>query len=153
MKLSTKGRYALRAMLDLALQSREAPTLIKDISRRQEISELYLEQLFTRLKAAGLLRSVRGPKGGFLLSRHPSQIRVIDIVEAMEGTTALVECVDDADFCSRADQCVARQLWSEVKGAVDRVLESLTLEDLTVRQDLTIAEGPSSISVCGVSNR
>jgi Rrf2 family protein len=153
MKLSTKGRYALRAMLDLALQPREAPTLIKDISRRQEISELYLEQLFTRLKAAGLLRSVRGPKGGFLLSRHPSQIRVIDIVEAMEGTTALVECVDDAGFCSRADLCVARQLWSEVKGAVDRVLESLTLQDLTVRQNLTVQEEPSSITVCGVPNR
>lgn len=152
MKLSTKGRYALRAMLDLALQPREAPTLIKDISQRQEISELYLEQLFTRLKAAGLLRSVRGPKGGFLLSRHPSQIRVIDIVEAMEGTTALVECVDDVDYCSRADLCVARQLWSEVKNAVDRVLESLTLEDLTVRQDLTVQGEPSSITVCGVPN-
>ncbi len=153
MRLSTKGRYAVRAMLDLALQPGEAPILIKDISQRQEISELYLEQLFTRLKAAGLLRSIRGPKGGFLLSRHPSQIRVIDIVEAMEGTTALVECVDDADFCSRADLCVARQLWTEVKKAVDRVLESFTLQDLTKRQDLTIEEERSSITVCGASNR
>jgi Rrf2 family cysteine metabolism transcriptional repressor len=153
MRLSTKGRYAVRAMLDLALQPGEAPILIKDISQRQEISVLYLEQLFTRLKAAGLLRSIRGPKGGFLLSRHPSQIRVIDIVEAMEGTTALVECVDDADFCSRAGLCVARQLWTEVKEAVDRVLESLTLQDLTTRQDLTVQEERGSITVCGVSNR
>jgi Rrf2 family cysteine metabolism transcriptional repressor len=153
MRLSTKGRYAVRAMLDLALQPGEAPILIRDISQRQEISELYLEQLFTRLKAAGLLRSIRGPKGGFLLSRHPSQIRVIDIVEAMEGTTALVECVDDADFCSRAGLCVARQLWTEVKEAVDRVLESLTLQDLTTRQDLTVQEERGSITVCGVSNR
>ena len=134
MKLSTKGRYAVRAMLDLALQSEETPTLIKDISKRQGISELYLEQLLTRLKTAGLVRSIRGPRGGFILTKSPSQIRVIDIVQAMEGTAAPVECVDDASLCSRANSCATRRVWVEVKNSVDRVLESFTLQDLTEQE-------------------
>lgn len=133
-KLSTRGRYAVRAMLDLALQSGDGPTLIKDISERQQISRLYLEQLFTRLKAAGLVRSVRGPRGGFMLTRPPREIRCSDIVQVMEGSTAPVECVDDARLCSRADSCVTRQVWTEVKEAIDRVLTATTLEDLVERQ-------------------
>ena len=133
-KLSTRGRYAVRAMLDLALQSGDGPTLIKDISERQQISCLYLEQLFTRLKAAGLVRSVRGPRGGFMLARPPREIRFSDIVKAMEGSTAPVECVDNAMLCSRADFCVTRRVWSEVKEAMDRVLTATTLEDLAERQ-------------------
>ncbi len=134
MKLSTRGRYAVRAMLDLALQSGDGPTLIKDISERQQISRLYLEQLFTRLKAAGLVRSVRGPRGGFMLTRPPREIRFSDIVQVMEGSMAPVECVDDARFCSRADSCVTRRVWAEVKEAIDRVLTATTLEDLVERQ-------------------
>ena len=133
-KLSTRGRYAVRAMLDLALQSGDGPTLIKDISERQQISCLYLEQLFTRLKAAGLVRSVRGPRGGFMLTKPPREIRFSDIVQAMEGSTAPVECVDNARLCSRADFCVTRPVWSEVKEAMDRVLTATTLEDLAGRQ-------------------
>ena len=130
MKLSTKGRYAIRAMLDLALQSRDSPTLLKDISKRQGISDQYLEQLFTRLNSAGLVRSIRGPKGGFILTKPPSQTRVSDILQTMEGSTAPVECVDNAMLCSRADSCVTRKVWVEVKKAMDEVLESTTLEDL-----------------------
>jgi len=135
MKLSTKGRYALRAMVDLALQSREVPTLIKDISKRQEISELYLEQLLTRLKIAGLVRSIRGPKGGFMLTKPPSQIRVIDIVQVMEGTTSPVECVDNASLCSRAHSCITRQVWVDIKNSMDRVLGSFTLQDLANQEE------------------
>ncbi|MBE9477737.1 MAG: Rrf2 family transcriptional regulator [Chloroflexi bacterium] len=134
MKLSTRGRYAVRAMLDLALQSGGGPTLIKDISERQQISRLYLEQLFTRLKAAGLVRSVRGPRGGFMLTRPPREIRFSDIVQAMEGSMAPVECVDDTMLCSRADSCVTRRVWAEVKEAMDEVLTATTLEDLVERQ-------------------
>ena len=134
MKLSTRGRYAVRAMLDLALQSGDSPTLVKDISERQQISRLYLEQLFTRLKAAGLVRSVRGPRGGFMLTRPPREIRLADIVQAMEGSMAPVECVDTTMLCSRADSCVTRRVWAEVKEATDRVLTATTLEDLVEQQ-------------------
>lgn len=135
MNISTKGRYAIRAMLDLALQSSDGPTLIKDISKRQEISDLYLEQLFNRLKTAGLLRSVRGPKGGFMLTRPPVEIRLIDIFEAMEGPIAPVDCVNNATLCARADSCVTRDVWAEMKKAIVRVLESTTLQDLVEREN------------------
>ena len=130
MKLSTKGRYAIRAMLDLALQPGDGPILIKDISERQGISCLYLEQLFTRLKAAGLVRSIRGPNGGSKLTRSPSEITCSDIPQAMEGSTALVDCVDNAMLCDRSESCVTRKMWIKVKKAMDEVLTSTTLEDL-----------------------
>ena len=135
MKLSTKGRYAIRAMLDLALQPGDSPTMVKDISERQGISLLYLEQLFARLNNAGLVRSIRGPKGGFILTKPPSQTRISDILQIMEGSTAPVECVDNAMLCSRAGSCATRKVWIDVKEAMDEVLESTTLQDL-VRQDI-----------------
>ena len=130
MKFSTRGRYAMRAMLDLALQSGDGPTMIKDISKRQGISHLYLEQLFNRLSSAGLVRSIRGPKGGFILTKPLSHIRVSDIMQVMEGSAAPVECVDNTMLCSRAGCCAARKVWIEVKEAMDEVLESITLQDL-----------------------
>lgn len=133
MNLSTKGRYAVRAMLDLALQPTDGPTLIKDISKRQEISDLYLEQLFNRLKTVGLLRSIRGPKGGFMLSKPAAEIKLLDILLAMEGPIALVDCVDNASLCTRADACVTRDVWAEMKKAMAKVLESTTLQDLVKR--------------------
>ena len=134
MKLSTKGRYAIRAMIDLALQAKENPIMIKDIAQRQDISNLYLEQLFNRLKTAGLVRSTRGPKGGFTLNRPPSLITVSEILQAMEGSTAPVECVDNAQLCSRADSCVTRRIWAAMKQAMDDVLESTTLKDLVAQE-------------------
>lgn len=133
MNISTKGRYAVRAMLDLALQPRDGPTLIKDISRRQGISDLYLEQLFGRLKVAGLVRSTRGPKGGFTLTRPPTHIKMSDILQAMEGSMAPVDCVDNAKLCTRAKSCTTRSIWVEMKKAMDEVLESTTLQDLVKR--------------------
>jgi Rrf2 family cysteine metabolism transcriptional repressor len=130
MKLSTKGRYAVRAMLDLALQNGDTPTLVKDISKRQGISDLYLEQLLTRLQASGLIRSIRGPKGGFLLTRAPSKIRLCDILQTVEGSMAPVECVENGTLCDRADICITRKVWIKMKHAVDEVLESTTLQDL-----------------------
>ena len=138
MKMSTKGRYAIRAMLDLALQSGNGPTLSKDVSKRQKISNLYLEQLFSQLRAGGLVRSIRGPKGGFILAKPPSQIRVIDILQVMEGSIAPVECVDNAAFCSRTGSCVCRSLWIETKEAMDKVLGSITLQDLGNRSEVGV---------------
>ena len=130
MKLSTKGRYAVRAMLDLALQNGNNPTLVKDISRRQGISDLYLEQLLTRLQTSGLIRSIRGPKGGSLLTKAPAEIKLCDILQTVEGSLAPVECVENGTLCERADTCITRKVWLKMKQAMDEVLESTTLQDL-----------------------
>jgi len=134
MKLSTKGRYAARAMLDLAFHYGEGPILLKDIAKRQQISERYLEHLITPIKAAGLVTSMRGARGGFTLAKPPSQIRLSEIIQIVEGSIAPVECVDDPDICSRADLCVTRDIWTEMQKAMSGVLESTTLQDLIQRQ-------------------
>ena len=134
MKLSTKGRYATRAMLDLAMHSDSTPIQVKDISERIGVSDRYLEQLLGPLRIAGLVKATRGARGGFALSRPASEIRLSQVIQAMEGSMAPVECVDDADLCSRSDTCVAREVWSEIKEAVDSILGSTTLADLAARQ-------------------
>jgi Rrf2 family protein len=134
MKLSTKGRYAMRAMLDLAQHYGEGPVLLKDVAGRQEVSERYLEHLFLTLKASGLVISTRGARGGFTLARPPSSIKLSEIMQVSEGQLTVVECVIDASTCPRSARCAARDLWSEVKGAVDSVLGSLTLQALVERQ-------------------
>jgi Rrf2 family protein len=134
MKLSTKGRYAMRAMLDLAQHYGEGLVLLKNVARRQEVSERYLEHLFLTLKAAGLVNSVRGARGGFQLTRPPSEVKLIDIVRACEGKLSVVECVTDPTSCRRSASCATRDMWMELQMAMDGVLESLTLQDLVERQ-------------------
>ena len=143
MKLSTKGRYSTRAMLDLALQFGKGPVLIRDISKRQRISKGYLEQLFIPLRSAGLVRGIRGASGGFTLARPPAEIRLSDIMQATEGSTAPAVCVDEGNLCAQSSQCVTRDVWSEIKRACDKVLESMTLQDLVERHRKKCAEGPS----------
>jgi Rrf2 family protein len=134
MKLSTKGRYAVRAMLDLAQHYYEGLVFLKDIARRQEVSERYLEHLFLTLKAAGLVNSVRGARGGFQLTHPPSEVKLIDIVRACEGRLSIVECVADPKSCRRSARCATRDMWMELQMAMNGVLESLTLQDLVERQ-------------------
>lgn len=134
MKLSTKGRYAVRAMLDLAQHYGEGLVLIKDIARRQGVSERYLEHLFLTLKAAGLVNSVRGARGGFQLAYPPSQVKLIDVVRTCEGQLAVVECVSNPKSCRRSTHCATRDIWVELQMAMDGVLESVTLQDLVERQ-------------------
>lgn len=134
MKLSTKVRYATRAMLDLALHFNEGAIQIKGICERQDVSEQYLKNLLASLRVANLVRSVRGPRGGFTLARPPSQIRVIEIIRAMEGSIALADCIDTPEICSRADLCVTRDLWTEMGDAMNAVVESTSLQDLVERQ-------------------
>ncbi len=134
MKLSTKVRYATRAMLDLALHLNEGTIQIKDICERQDVSVQYLKNLLASLRAANLIRSVRGPRGGLTLARPPSQIRVIEIIRAMEGSISLVDCIDAPEICSRADLCVTRDLWTEMGDAMNAVAESTSLQDLVERQ-------------------
>ncbi len=133
MRLSTKGRYGARAMLDLALNFGKEPVLLRDIATRQEVSEKYLEHSMSSLRNAGLVRSIRGARGGYILAKPPSEIRLSEIMEVLEGSMAPVECVDDPEVCHRAGLCVTRDIWEKMKEAIDNILESTTLEDLAER--------------------
>ena len=133
MKLSTRGRYGTRAVLELALRYGEGPVLLKDVASRQDIPLSYLENLMGALRAAGIVATVRGMHGGYYLAKPPSEIRLSQIVAALEGSIAPVECVDDQKHCSRAELCVTRDVWSEVKQAIEGVLESITVEELVRR--------------------
>ncbi len=132
MKLSTKGRYGLRAMLDMALSEEEGPIASHTFAHRQEISERYLEQLLIPLKQAGLVRSVRGSQGGYILGRAPQDISVGDIIRVLEGPLAPVDCVNELnpDDCKRADFCVTRMIWARVRDSIADILDSYSLEDL-----------------------
>jgi len=134
MKLSTRGRYATRAMLELALRYGTGPVLLKDIANSQHVSDKYLEQVITPLKAAGLVNSVRGARGGFLLARPPGEIKLSQIIEVVEGSVAPVDCVDDPQGCPLSPQCVAREVWVKLKKSTDSVLDSVTLQDMVERQ-------------------
>jgi Rrf2 family cysteine metabolism transcriptional repressor len=128
--LSTKGRYATRAMLELALRGGENPVLLRDIAKTQEISEKYLERIMIALVAAGLVRSLRGQNGGFSLLKSPSDIKIIHILQAVEGPVSLVPCVHSPQVCHRSDICVTRDVWLKLKNAVVSVLDGITLENL-----------------------
>jgi len=133
MKLSTKGRYGTRLMLDLALHSDNGPVLLKDIAEREEISEKYLGQLVTPLKAAGLVNSSRGAHGGYNLAKAPKDITLKDVVRAAEGNLALVECVVTPKVCSRVSACVSRDIWDELSEKMSEFLESITLAEMVAR--------------------
>jgi Rrf2 family protein len=133
MRLSTKSRYGARALLQLALAYGQGPVHLKEIAQKQQISIKYLEQLIASLKAAGIVKSVRGAKGGDLLSRPPEEIGLSEIFLVLEGSLAPVECVDDAEVCERADFCATREVWKQIKECLDKVLGPLTLKDLVER--------------------
>lgn len=131
MKISTKGRYGLRLMLDLAVHNDEGLIPLKDISQRQEISEKYLEQIMMLLNRASLVRSVRGSQGGYTLSRPAKDITVGDVLRTMEGSLSPVDCVDDDGAnCEMAASCVTKDVWCKIKEAIDDVVDHITLSDL-----------------------
>jgi Rrf2 family cysteine metabolism transcriptional repressor len=132
MQISTKGRYALRAMIDLGLHMEQGPVLRKDIAERQEISSDYIGQLFVELRKAGFIESVKGPGGGYILAQDADRIKVGDIIRAVEGPIALVPCVNPKpeEVCRRMDNCVAYLLWKRLSKAIEEVLDSITLKDL-----------------------
>lgn len=134
MKLSTKGRYAVRFMLDLALFQGEKPVLLREVARRQGISSRYLEQLVLNLKTAGLVKSIRGAKGGFVLGRPAEEITLLEIFKASEGSLSIVECLEDISSCKRSRTCVSRELWLEIKGAMEEILNRWTLVKMADRQ-------------------
>ena len=131
MRISTKGRYALRLMLDLAMNDSGMPIRLKDAASRQEISEKYLEQIISVLNKAGYVRSIRGPQGGYMLQRRPEEYTVGMILRLTEGSLAPVECVElEAAPCERENDCVTRILWKKLNDAVNGVIDTVTLEDL-----------------------
>ncbi|MGA2093221.1 MAG: Rrf2 family transcriptional regulator [Sedimentisphaerales bacterium] len=129
MKLSTRTRYATRAILELAEYFGKGPLQTRVIAKHQEISVKYLEQLMSALKSAGLIRSQRGAKGGYVLAQSPEKIKLSEIFDIFEGPVVTVECVSNEKYCDRAGDCVARQVWCEIQKAIKGILESITLQD------------------------
>ncbi len=136
MKLSTRARYGTRALLDLALIGSTEPVQLKDIAARQKISLHYLEHIMAPLTGAGILRSTRGARGGIQLVRQPKDIRLGEIVRLLEGSLTPVECLSNPEACPRIHTCATRDIWTQVKEAMDNVLDSVTLQDLVERQRL-----------------
>jgi len=130
MKLSTRTRYAVRAIIELAQNDSNRPLQLKIIAQRQDISVKYLEQLMAVLRSAGFVRSIRGSKGGYVLAKAPNQIKLNEVLHRLEGTVATVECVENEDYCSRSADCAARYLWMQVEQAIEKVMEAITLQDL-----------------------
>lgn len=135
MRLSTKARYALRAMVDLAMYCDQQPVPRKDIARRQEISPHYIEQLFIKLREAGYIEAVRGPGGGYKLSRRPEDIKVGALIEAVEEILGPVPCLASGSpvECPREQTCVARRLWMDLGQTIYDFLNSVSLQDLSDR--------------------
>jgi len=131
-KLSTKGRYGTRLMLNLALHYKEGneAVVLKSISEEEDLSIRYLEQIIIPLKLNKLVKSVRGAGGGYTLARDPSKIDLCQIIEVLEGSCTLVDCVDDPDFCDRATECATHEVWKEASLLLKNYFESKTLQDL-----------------------
>ncbi|GEK46150.1 Fe-S cluster assembly transcriptional regulator IscR [Halomonas pacifica] len=135
MRLTTKGRYAVTAMLDLAMNASREPTSLADISRRQEISLSYLEQLFARLRRAQLVKSVRGPGGGYLLAVAPEAITVARVIDAVDESVDATRCQGLSD-CQQGDICLTHHLWCELSRQIHGFLDGITLADLIARQEV-----------------
>ena len=133
MKLSTRSRYGVRMMYELALQFGKEAVIIRDIAERQDISEKYLSKLIMPLKGAKLVNSARGSHGGYILARDPSSITLREIVEVMEGGISVVECVKNSEICGRSNECPTRDIWNGLDKSIFSYLESITLEEIVKR--------------------
>lgn len=131
MKLSTKGRYGVKAMFELALHYHEETVSIKEISEKINVSEYYLEQLFSSLRKSGLIKSIRGAQGGYMLAKSPETISVADIFNVLEGPIEISDCVaEDESNCSRMDYCATRLLWIKISDSINQVTNTITLQDM-----------------------
>lgn len=132
MKLSTRGRYGLKAMFQLSLYYGEGPIPLKQVADKQGLSENYLEQLFSLLRKEGLVKSVRGAQGGYMLSREPKDITVGQVLRCLEGNMAPSDCVIDGEDidCEREEICVTKLVWIKIKDSIDEVIDSITLQDM-----------------------
>lgn len=130
MKISTKGRYALRLMLDLALNDTKEPVKLKDIAARQEISEKYLEQIISTFNKADYVNSIRGAKGGYVLAKEPQEYTVGMILRLIEGSLSPVDCLGKSENCNRSAKCVTQKVWQKIDDAINNVVDNITLQDL-----------------------
>ena len=140
MNISTKGRYGLRAILDIAMYGGSKPVTLSAIAERQHLSEGYLEQLMLPLKKAGLITSTRGAQGGYLLSRPASEITAGEVFRALEGPLAVVSCIGETgdEDCERRDACGSAFIWNEVQQAISSVLEMYSVADLAAKEAKTV---------------
>jgi Rrf2 family cysteine metabolism transcriptional repressor len=136
-KISTKGRYGLRAMIDLAINGvNGVPVFLSDIAKRQKVSEKYLEHIFSALHKGGLVKAQRGRKGGYLLDGTADQITILDIITILEGPCTLVDCVQNSAVCDKSSICVTRDIWNRLGTAVRQILSGYTLTSLVEMQEL-----------------
>lgn len=150
MRLTTKGRYAVTAMLDLALNAQHGPTSLSEISQRQEISLSYLEQLFARLRRYGLVNSVRGPGGGYLLAHAPDSISVSQVIDAVNETVDATRCQGLSD-CQQGDTCLTHHLWCDLSAQIRHFLDDVTLAQLMQRPDvMRVAERQQQRAAAGI---
>lgn len=133
MKLSTRTRYGIRAILELAENDSGKPLQLRVIAKRQELSLKYLEQLMATLKLSGFVRGIRGAKGGYILAKAANEIKLSEVFTCLEGPVITSECVENEEYCMRASDCVARDVWKQIQDAVKGILESITLQDLVDR--------------------
>lgn len=141
LRLSTKGQYGVRAMFEIAKGYPSSPTTIRQIAQRQDVSVAYLEQILNTLRHAGLLSSVKGPGGGYLLSRSPGELTIADILGALEGPVAITSCLDPAEGCARVESCVTHLLWKSLGQKIEGFLGTITLADLLDEKTLLAAAG------------
>ena len=139
-RISTKGDYGVRALIELAHHYGEGPIQSAEIAARQGIPEPYLDQILTTMRRAGLIRSVRGPSGGHALARHPAEIRLAEAVEALEGSMAPIACLESAE-CTKPGRCAQRDVWSEVHRATREILNRVTIDELAEKERSALA-GP-----------
>jgi Rrf2 family cysteine metabolism transcriptional repressor len=129
--LSTRGRYGLKMMLELALNYGKGAMPLKDIARKQSLSDTYLEQLISPLRKSGLVNSTRGAQGGYELAKQPSEIKVGDIIRVLEGSLAPAQCVlEEEPECSKADYCATRLLYEKITESINKVIDSISLKDM-----------------------
>jgi Rrf2 family protein len=133
MKLTMKGDYGLRAMLDMAAYYGQGPIESADIARRQYIPEHYLDKILMALRKEGLVKSVRGPKGGHMLAKAPAQITMAQVMQALEGYVPPMECLPNPDFCKLSPGCALREVWQKIDEMTQQVLGSTTIEELAQR--------------------
>lgn len=130
MRLSSRTRYGTRLLFELAYNYGRGPVLLRDIAKRQVISEKYLSKIIILLRSAGIVISFRGAKGGYTLSRHPSEIKMKDVIEALEGDLAFVDCVRDAKFCDKIERCPTRDFWCRMEDVMNTFLAGETMDTI-----------------------
>jgi Rrf2 family iron-sulfur cluster assembly transcriptional regulator len=147
MKLSTKGRYGLRAMVDLAKNSEQEAVSINSIATRQNISESYLEQLVSKLKKAGLVKSIRGAQGGYILAKRPESISVGDILRALEGDLAPIDCpaLTDEDCCKQSGSCASKYVWKRLNDGINEIVNKIMLSTLVEQENHACESGEKHV--------